>query len=122
MYTESTGGAHSGTYHLTHYNGQTGSWNVYTYRTFTGLANGTYTLSGWAKRSGNGFTASQLEAKDFGGSTLSAAIPDSSSYQQVTVSNINVTNGQCTIGFWTQVDNGSNYPFVYMDDVSFTKN
>ncbi|WP_372661938.1 hypothetical protein [Cohnella sp.] len=121
-YTESNGGSHSGTYHLTHYNGQTGSWNVYTYRTFTGLTNGTYTLKAWARRSGNGFTASQLEAKDFGGSTLSAAIPDSSSYQELTVSNINVTNGQCTIGFWTQVDNGSNYPYVYMDDVSFTKN
>lgn len=121
-YTESNGGSHGGTYHLTHYNGQTGSWNVYTYKTITGLTNGTYTLSGWARRSGNGFTTSQLEAKDFGGSTLSAAVPDSSSYQQLTVSNINVTNGQCTIGFWTQVDSGTNYPFVYMDDVSFTKN
>jgi endoglucanase len=121
-YTETNGGAHSGTYHLTHYNGQTGSWNVYTSHTFTGLANGTYTLKAWARRSGNGFTVSQLEAKDFGGSTLSAAIPDSSGYQEVTVSNINVTNGQCTIGFWTQVDNGSNWPFVFMDDVTFTKN
>jgi len=122
-YTETNLGANSGTYHLTHYNGETGSWNVYTYQTFTGLANGTYTLTAWARRSGNGFTFSQLEAKDFGGtSTLSAPIPDSSSYQQVTVSNINVTNGQCTIGFWTQVDNGTNYPFVFMDDVSFTKN
>ncbi|MBW5445152.1 glycoside hydrolase [Cohnella sp. CFH 77786] len=121
-YTETNGGAHSGTYHLTHYNGQTGSWNVYTYRTFTGLANGTYTLKAWARRSGNGFVVSQLEAKDFGGSTLSAAILDSPSYQEVTVSNINVTNGQCTIGFWTQVNNGSNWPYVFMDDVSFTKN
>jgi hypothetical protein len=122
-YTETNGGAHSGTYHLTHYNGQTGSWNVYTYRTYTGLANGTYTLKAWARRSGNGFVVSQLEAKDFGGSsTLTAAIPASSSYQEVTVSNINVTNGQCIIGFWTVVDNGSNWPFVFMDDVSFTKN
>ncbi len=121
-YTESYGGAYSGTYHLTHYNGQTGSWNVYTYMTFTGLTNGTYTLSAWARRSGSGFTTCQLEAKDFGGSTLSTAIPNSSSYQQVNVSNINVSNGQCTIGFWTQVDNGSNDPYVYMDDVSFIKN
>jgi hypothetical protein len=80
-------------------------------------------LKAWARRSGNGFVVSQLEAKDFGGSsTLTAAIPASSSYQEVTVSNINVTNGQCIIGFWTVVDNGSNWPFVFMDDVSFTKN
>lgn len=121
-YTETNGGAKSGTYHLTHYNGQTGSWNVYTYQTFTGLANGTYTLSAWARKSGNGFTYYQMEAKNFGGNTLAANIPDSSTYQQITIPNINVTNGQCTIGFWTQVDNGSNYPFAFIDDVSFTKN
>lgn len=121
-YTETNGGAKSGTYHLTHYNGQSGSWNVYTYQNFTGLANGTYTLSAWALKSGNGFTASQMEAKNFGSNTVAVNIPTSSTYQKVTIPNINVTNGQCTIGFWTQVDNGSNYPYVFMDDVSFTKN
>jgi len=121
-YAESLNGSHGGNYHLTHYLGQSGSWNVYTYQHFTGLANGTYTLSAWVRKSGNGFTAAQMEAKDFGGGTVAAIIPTSSSYQKITLSNINVTNGQCTIGFWTQVDNGSNYPFVFMDDVSFTKN
>lgn len=122
-YTESFGGSQTGTYHLTHYYGQTGSWNVYTYKTFTGLTNGSYTLSAWVRKAGNGFTTSRMEAKDFGaGLTLTANIPSSSAYQKVTISGINVTNGQCTIGFYTQVDNGSNSPFVYFDDVSFVKN
>ncbi|MBJ6364027.1 choice-of-anchor Q domain-containing protein [Paenibacillus sp. GCM10012307] len=122
-YTEGFGGSHGGSYHLTHYNGQNGSWNVYTYKTITGLANGYYTLTAWARKSGNGFSVSRMEAKDFGsGSTLTANIPSSSNYQKLTISGIKVTNGTATIGFYTQVDSGSGYPFVYIDDVRLVKN
>jgi len=122
-YTESFGGSQEGTYHLTHYYGQTGSWNVYTYKSFTGLSNGYYTLSAWVRKGGNGFTTSRMEAKDFGaGSILTADVPSSSVYQKVTISGIKVTNGQCTVGFYTQVDNGNDFPFVYFDDVRFVMN
>ncbi|WP_233636145.1 right-handed parallel beta-helix repeat-containing protein, partial [Hymenobacter setariae] len=49
-YTEAYGGAHSGTYHGTHWR-NSGAYEVYTYQTVTGLANGTYSLSAWVKSS-----------------------------------------------------------------------
>jgi hypothetical protein len=121
-YTESVGGSVSGGYHLTHYIGQNATFSIYTYQTLTGLTNGTYTFKAYVRKNGSGFTAARAEAKDFGGSALTVAVPTSATYQLVQINNIAVTNGQCTVGFWTDVLNGTNYPFVYMDDAEFFKN
>jgi len=113
-YTEAYGGAHSGTYHGTHWR-NTGAYEVYTYQTVTGLANGTYTFSAWVK-SGGGQPVAQLQAKNFGAGTLSTAITATNgNWVQVSVSDIRVTNGQCEIGFYSKAKSDQ---FIYFDDVA----
>nr|GFA57996.1 hypothetical protein [Tanacetum cinerariifolium] len=113
-YTEAYGGAHSGTYHGTHWR-KAGAYEVYTYQTVTGLANGTYAFSAWVKSSGGQPTA-QLQAKNYGGNDLTTNITATNgSWVQVTVSGINVSNGQCEIGFYSQAKNDQS---IYFDDVT----
>lgn len=110
---------HGGSNHVSHYKDTT-AYNVYTAQTITGLTNGYYTMKAWVKCSG-GFTIAQMEAKDFGGTQVAVAIPTTSTYQQITLSNINVTNGQCTIGFWTDTGTTNSYEWIQVDDVEFYK-
>jgi hypothetical protein len=115
-YTEAYGGAHSGTYHGTHWR-NAGAYEVYTYQLVTGLANGTYAFSAWVKSSGGQPTA-QLRAQHYGGELLTAAITATSGdWVQVTLSGIPVTNGQCEIGFYSKAKNDQ---FIYFDDVTLT--
>ncbi|MFD1871833.1 T9SS type A sorting domain-containing protein [Hymenobacter bucti] len=115
-YSEAYGGAHSGTYHGTHWR-NAGAYEVYTYQTVTGLPNGTYALSAWVKSSG-GQPIAQLNAQNFGAGTLSTAITATNgSWVQVTVGGITVTNGQCEIGFYSKAKNDQ---FIYFDDVTLT--
>lgn len=113
-YTES-GSSNSGSFHGTHW--RPWSYKVYTWQTKTGLANGLYTARCWAKSSG-GQISCQLEAKDYGGSTSSATLPVGGTYTQVTIPNINVTNGQCTVGVWSDAS-GNNW--ASFDDVELFK-
>ncbi|WP_223648478.1 Ig-like domain-containing protein [Hymenobacter psoromatis] len=115
-YTEAYGGAHSGTYHGTHYRPE--AYEVYTYQVVTGLANGTYTLSAWVKSSG-GQSLTQLKASNFGSNALTtgiAAAPDN--WVQVSVPNISVSNGQCEIGVYSNAGAGQ---WLYFDDFTLTK-
>jgi hypothetical protein len=112
-YSESYPNAHSGTFHGTHYRPE--AYQIYTYQTITGLANGTYALSAWVKSSG-GQPVAQLRAQNFGGSLLSAAISTSTdNWVQVTIPNVTVTNGQCEVGFYSQANAGQ---WLYFDDIS----
>jgi hypothetical protein len=112
-YTESHGGAYSGARHGTHW--KSSAYNIYTYQIKTGLANGLYTVRCRAKR-GGGQTTCRLEAKDYGGSLRAVTLPVSSSYQLVEIKDINVTNGQCTFGIWSNA-NANNW--AYFDDFEF---
>jgi hypothetical protein len=113
-YTEATG--HTGARHYSHW--RSSSYQIYTYQVFTGLTNGLYTLKAWA-RGGGGYNQALLEAKDFDslGTKPTANIP-TNDWTQLIISNINVQNGQCTIGFWTDAPAGK---WVHMDDVEFYK-
>ncbi|RZJ57945.1 MAG: T9SS type A sorting domain-containing protein, partial [Hymenobacter sp.] len=112
-YTETYGGAHSGTYHGTHYRPE--AYQIYTYQTIKGLANGTYTLSAWVKSTGGQPTA-QLRAQNYGGNLQAANIPTSSdTWVQVTIANVNVTNGQCEVGIYSQANAGQ---WLHFDDIS----
>lgn len=116
-YTETTLGAHGGNYHLTHWKGS--SYEVSTYQTETGLANGTYTLSAWVKSSG-GQTKAVMYALGFGGNEMNYNLNSAiSNWTYVTIPNIQVTNGQCQIGFYS---NAGTNQYLMMDDVSFVKN
>lgn len=112
-YVESNGGSKSGSYHGTHYMGS--PYNAYTYKTLTGLSNGKYTLKAWVMSSGGQNTV-RLEAKDYGGSLLSTNVPATGTWTQLKISNINVTLGQCKIGFWSDAPGGK---WLFFDDVEF---
>ena len=113
-YTEAYPGAHTGTYHGTHY--RPSAYEVYTYQVINNLPNGTYSLSAWMKSSG-GQRLAQLQAKGFGGKALAADAPATPDGQwvQVTIPGIQVSNGQCEIGFYSQAGQGQ---WLYFDDVA----
>jgi O-glycosyl hydrolase len=120
-YTETANGAKSGAYHGTHR--MKSAFNIYTFQSKTGLANGLYTLRVWAKKSGHQ-TSCYLEAKDFGGIARRANVPNGTTtgaYQLVEMKDISVTNGQCTIGLWTESPASKNQSWVYFDDFEFFK-
>jgi len=66
-------------------------------QTITGLENGTYTFSAWMQ--GGGGDTLLLSAGDYGGDTLTVdfAATGWRNWQNPTIENIIVTNGQCTI-------------------------
>ncbi|GGF01626.1 T9SS type A sorting domain-containing protein [Hymenobacter cavernae] len=114
-YTETYPGAHTGNYHGTHY--RPNRYEVYTYQSVTNLANGTYTARAWTKSADN---QSQFQIKNYGGGQLTAAIPATSDgeWKQVVVDNIQVTNGQCELGFYSNADGGQ---WLYFDDVELVR-
>ena len=111
-YTEAT--AHSGAYRLTHY--KNAAYAVSTSQTITGLPNGTYTFQAWVI-SPYAMTTNKLFAKDFGAGQIDANITVAAGWQKVRITGINVTNGQCTIGFYTS----GNAKYCSFDDVEFYK-
>ena len=115
-FTESNGdgGGHSGNFHATHWKNT--AYEVYTYQTITGLRNGTYSLKAWVRSSG-GQASTLLEAKSFGGSTLKALIRASAEWTPITISPIEVTNGQLTIGFYSKANANQ---WLHFDDVEVT--
>lgn len=90
-------------------------------QTLVGLADGRYSLSAWSQ-GGGGEKVSKLFAKDYGGTQLNADFHNNGYNQwnnpQLTHININVTNGQCTIGFYVEGNAGNWGSF---DDIVFTR-
>lgn len=113
-YTEA--GGYTGDYRLAHW--KNSAYQLSTYQLKTGLTNGIYTMKAWVKSSG-GFNTSQMYVKNFGGSEKNSAIPATNSWTQITITDINVTNGQAEIGFWTDANAGN---WINVDDVEFYKN
>jgi hypothetical protein len=99
----------------------TAAFSVYTVQDITGIDNGTYTLKLWLKRSGLGVN---IEAKDysligFGYKNVNMSAGTTVDYQMVTINDINVTNGQCTIGFMVSGDGNNNS--LMIDDVELIR-
>jgi len=76
-------------------------------QTITGLENGTYNFSIWMQ--GGGGDTLQLLASDYGGGELSVdfAAKGWREWQNPTIENIIVTNGQCTISLKVKSDGGT---------------
>lgn len=89
-------------------------YQVETSQTVTSLANGTYRAAVWVKSSGNQ-NVCELRVRDYGGSLLSTSVPGTSTYQRIEITNIQVTNGQCTIALYT--DCSANGGWATFDDV-----
>lgn len=80
----------------------------------TGLPNGTYTLSAWIK--GSGATGAQLYAKGFGGTDKSTSLASANStWTNVSLPGITVSNGTCNIGITTTTGT------ITVDDVVLVK-
>lgn len=109
-------GGRSGALKLTHWSSS--AYSVSTHQIKTGLVNGTYTLRAWVMR-GSGQTACWIYAKNFGGTERTQPLPVTSTWTQITISGISVTNGQCEIGLWSQA-NANNW--CNLDDVEFFRN
>ena len=107
---------HSGNYKGVHW--KASPYEVFTYQTITGLANGTYTLKAWATSSG-GQTYNWMEASGYGGNKLTRTLPTTNSWQQITIPNIQVTNGKCNVGIYSKAASSSQW--CTFDDVEFTQ-
>jgi hypothetical protein len=114
-YTET--GGHSGTYRGTHAKGS--AYEVYTFQTLMQIPNGTYTLKAWMVSSG-GQNSVFMSAKDYGGGELKATVPGNGwpNWSQVTINNISVTNGQITVGFYSNANAGN---WLSFDDVELIR-
>lgn len=109
-------GGHTGTYALAHW--KASNYTVYTYQTRTGLANGLYTLKAWVKSDYGNLGTAYMEAKDFGDSAIRYNIPTTSTWTQISIPNIQVSNGQCTFGFYSNTPASQWY---LVDDVELYK-
>ena len=109
-YTE-TNLSRDGTLHGTQWIRDT-AYQIATYQIKTGLTNGLYTLRAWVRSSG-GQSAAYLYAKNYGGSERTAAPVGTSGWSQVTIPNINVSNGSLEIGFWSNAGAGQ---YLMFDD------
>lgn len=110
-YVEANG--HTGSYRLTHWSN--GVYDVSTSQTITGLSNGKYTFRAWVI-SPYALTSNYIFARDFGSDQIEQHITPINSWQQISITDINVTNGECTIGFHTSGDK-----YCSFDDVVFFK-
>jgi hypothetical protein len=113
-YTE-TKTPRSGAYNLAHWSSS--SYEVSTYQSVTNLPNGLYTIKAWVRSSGGQNTA-VMNAQNYGGAEMRVNIPASNNYVQITLSNINVTNGQCSISFYSKA---SAHQWINVDDIEFVK-
>ncbi|MDQ8735197.1 glycoside hydrolase family 16 protein [Paenibacillus sp. LHD-38] len=112
------GGTHSGDYKLQH--SKATPFFVYTYQRKTGLEDGLYTLKAWvAKSSAANYNYCRMYVKDYGGVERTVDV-NGSSWNQVTISNIQVTNGQIEYGFATDYKGGTN-DWAVFDDVELYK-
>lgn len=115
-YLEKNSNAASGRFHLVHYSAD--AHDAYTWQAIYNLPNGTYTLKAMVQ-SGGGQKQNKILATDFGGSEMSVEIPVNSYWTQVEIGNINVTNGKCTIAFYTDGNAGD---WSCVDNIEFYLN
>ncbi|RAG87284.1 arabinogalactan endo-1,4-beta-galactosidase [Streptacidiphilus pinicola] len=110
-YTES--GGHSGSYRLTHWSAS--AYKVTTFQTLTGLANGSYTLTAWVRSSG-GQNTDTVGLIGCGGSDRQTSVPPTAdgNWVRIVVSTT-VSNGQCTIGLYSDANAGN---WTNYDDIS----
>ncbi|WP_180754539.1 glycosyl hydrolase 53 family protein [Hymenobacter sp. DG01] len=106
-------GGQSGTYRLTHWLGT--PYQVSTFQTLTGLPSGTYTLRAWVLN-GGGQKACHLYANNLSGTEKNVPLPPTEAWVQIQLTGIEVSNGQCEIGLWSDANAGN---WCSLDNVEF---
>jgi len=115
-YSEATSSGYDGdAYQLTHWS--TAAYDVDTYQTLSGLADGYYTLGVWV-RSDGGDVSNAIALTGCGGTGHPTAVPvDSDGAWLKIVTYVDVTSGQCTINLETD---GAAGDWTNFDGVTFT--
>lgn len=118
-FSETYNGAHSGSYHLTHWS--TAPFETWTYQVKTGLANGNYKVRAWVRKGGN-FPIARLQGKTSGsGTPVYTTLGTYGTWTLVETPTINVTSGYLEFGFHTQATAADSSSFIHMDDVELVK-
>lgn len=109
-------GGRSGGFRLAHRSSS--AYRVETHQYLSGLADGTYTLSGWVRSSG-GQNAAYLSLKNCGGAEQRTDLPPTPDgrWLRITTS-VRVTNSQCTIALTSDAHAGE---WADLDDVTFAR-
>lgn len=114
-FSETYNGAHSGSYHLTHYS--TAPFETWTYQTLSGLAPGNYKVRAWVRK-GGAFSLSRLQGKTCGGcAPVYTDLGTYGGFTLVETPSIAVTGGYLEFGFHTRATVASGANFIHMDDV-----
>jgi arabinogalactan endo-1,4-beta-galactosidase len=114
IFRESRGSIYQGSWKLTFWKGS--AYEASAYQTAT-IPNGTYTLTAQVM-SGGGQNTARMYVKNFGGSERNVNLPTASSWTQVTISGIQVTNGRAEVGFYTVANSGN---WINIDDVRLVR-
>jgi beta-glucanase (GH16 family) len=118
-FSETYNGAHSGSYHLTHWSGS--PFETWTYQVKTGLANGNYKVRAWVRKGGT-FNIARLQGKTSGSAApVYTSLGTYGSWTLVETPVINVTTGYLEFGFHTQATTANSANFIHMDDVEIVK-
>lgn len=118
-FSETYNGAHSGSYHLTHWS--TAPFETWTYQTLSGLPAGNYKVRAWV-RTGGAFALSRLQGKTCGGcAPVYTDLGTYGGYTLVETPSIAVTGGYLEFGFHTRATVASGANFIHMDDVEVIK-
>lgn len=107
--------AEDGGYLLTHTS--TADYTTTTKQILSYISNGTYKLTAWVKSSSH-VTPSRMRILNYGGTELYTNINTASTWQQITISGINVTNNQAVIAFTSTAKANE---WIDVDNVSFEK-
>ncbi|WNR42991.1 sialate O-acetylesterase [Paenibacillus roseipurpureus] len=113
-------GGHSGTYRGVHY-ASGAPYRVSTYQNFTGLGSGLYTVKAWVMSTDNQTVSPILIVRDKSGGNVLAqtdinTVANSSTWTQITISNVNVTGTTAEVEFYSNGDAGQ---WIRFDDVVF---
>lgn len=115
-FSETYNGAHSGSYHLTHWTNGT-PFEVWTYQARSGLPSGNYKVRAWIRKSGT-FDIARIQAKTCAScAPVATSLGTYGSWTLVETPAISVTGGYLEFGFHSKVGVGNAANFIHMDDV-----
>ncbi len=105
----------TGSHSLYHF--KSTAYKVYTYQKIEGLENGIYSLVAYSKNTG-GQNACYMIARNYGDTARMTSLPVSNAWKRIIIRGIEVTNGTCEIGFYSDAGAGNS---CTIDDVVLTK-
>jgi arabinogalactan endo-1,4-beta-galactosidase len=97
---------------------KTTAYNSTVWQDVTALPNGTYTMSAWIEN-GGGQTSATMFAWPTGGSEVSINIPAESTWTEIQIPNIQITEGEIYLGFSINANAGN---WTNVEQVQFTLN